>query len=122
MRAVYPVVHAFEDMHQHFRRRLGRVETGDPTFRVIAQDRLRFPLADTLVVHRRFVLPVQQMKARPLAPDGAHQLSGAGRVLLLSNTGTAPFTAEYPDSGKFGVSHPDGVFRVADAVDYWDGE
>jgi uncharacterized cupin superfamily protein len=56
-------------------------------------------------------------------PDGAHQLinesAAVARVLLLS-TMREPHGRAYPDSGK--LSTPGGVFRIADAVDYWDGE
>jgi uncharacterized cupin superfamily protein len=57
----------------------------------------------------------------PVGPAGAHQVRGPGTVLLLS--ATAPLEAiEYPDSGKIAIGPPGKVFRVADAVDYWDGE
>src|SRR5439155_11104970 len=52
-------------------------------------------------------------------PDGAHQVTGPGTVLILSDNRT-PVTAEYPDSGKITVSGK--TFRLADAVDVWDGE
>jgi uncharacterized cupin superfamily protein len=64
-------------------------------------------------------------------PDGAHQVrnatGGPVRVLILS-TKTQPDMAVYPDSGKVGVwsgnedADPGRLFRIADAVDYWDGE
>jgi uncharacterized cupin superfamily protein len=57
----------------------------------------------------------------PTGPEGAHQVRGPGMVLIVS--ASAPLeVSEYPDSGKVGVSHPRKVFRVADAVEYWDGE
>jgi uncharacterized cupin superfamily protein len=56
-------------------------------------------------------------------PGGAHQVinesSDVARVLILS-TMRVPFGCVYPDSGK--ASTFAGVFRIADAVDYWDGE
>jgi uncharacterized cupin superfamily protein len=57
----------------------------------------------------------------PPGPDGAHQLRGPGTVLLLSAS-SGHETMEYPDSGKVGTSPPGKLFRVADAVDYWEGE
>jgi len=54
-------------------------------------------------------------------PEGAHQVSGPGTVLILS-ADRAPDTVEYPDSGKLGARPPGLVFRSADAVDYWEGE
>ena len=55
--------------------------------------------------------------------DGAHQLinesAAVARVLILS-TKREPNGCAYPDSGK--LATPGGVFRIADAVDYWDGE
>jgi uncharacterized cupin superfamily protein len=57
--------------------------------------------------------------------EGAHDVTGPGRVLILS-TGTSPSIAVYPDSDKVG-SRPDDPadrlnFRRGDAVDYWEGE
>jgi uncharacterized cupin superfamily protein len=57
----------------------------------------------------------------PVGPAGAHQVRGPGTVLMLSAS-RAPETVEYPDSGKVGARPPGKVFRVADAVDYWEGE
>jgi uncharacterized cupin superfamily protein len=57
----------------------------------------------------------------PAGPEGAHQVRGPGTVLIFS-ANRAPETVEYPDSGKIGVMPPGKIFRVADAVDYWDGE
>jgi uncharacterized cupin superfamily protein len=54
--------------------------------------------------------------------QGAHQVLGPGTVLILSSEPRGPQTAEYPDSGKVGVSAPRLVFKPEDAVDYWDGE
>jgi len=59
----------------------------------------------------------------PEGPDGAHQLindsPGVARVLILS-TMQEPYACAYPDSGK--LSTAVGIFRIADAVGYWDGE
>jgi uncharacterized cupin superfamily protein len=57
----------------------------------------------------------------PAGPDGGHQLRGPGTVLLISTRPTHD-TAEYPDSAKLGSSPPGKLFRLADAVDYWEGE
>jgi uncharacterized cupin superfamily protein len=57
----------------------------------------------------------------PTGPEGAHQLRGPGTVLILSASASLE-VSEYPESGKIGVSHPRKLFRVADAVEYWDGE
>jgi len=57
----------------------------------------------------------------PTGPDGGHQVTGPGSVLILSAS-QAPESIEYPDSGKVGVRPPGKIFRMADAVDYWEGE
>jgi uncharacterized cupin superfamily protein len=57
----------------------------------------------------------------PKGPEGAHQVRGPGTVLIVSASAQLEVT-EYPDSGKVGVSSPRKLFRVSDAVDYWDGE
>jgi uncharacterized cupin superfamily protein len=71
----------------------------------------------------REVLAVGDMVFFPEGPDGAHQLINESpevtRVLILS-TMREPFGCAYPDSGK--VSTFGGVFRIADAVGYWEGE
>ena len=64
-------------------------------------------------------------------PTGAHQVRNDTdepvRVLILS-TKRQPDAAVYPDSGKMGVwsgnddADPGRLFRIADAVDYWEGE
>jgi uncharacterized cupin superfamily protein len=56
----------------------------------------------------------------PPGPDGAHQVTGPGTVMIVSDNRT-PASAEYPDSGKVGL-RPGQVFRLADAVDFWQGE
>ena len=57
----------------------------------------------------------------PRGPGGAHQVRGPGTVLMLSAQRDLE-TIEYPDSGKVASSPPRKVFRMADAVDYWEGE
>jgi uncharacterized cupin superfamily protein len=57
----------------------------------------------------------------PTGPEGAHQVAGPGSVLILSAT-KVPESIEYPDSGKVGVSPPGKIYRLGDAVDYWEGE
>lgn len=71
----------------------------------------------------RDVLAVGDMVTFPEGERGAHQLvnesTTVSRVLILS-TMREPYGCAYPDSGKLSTS--DGVFRIAEAVDYWDGE
>jgi uncharacterized cupin superfamily protein len=68
----------------------------------------------------------------PRGRDGGHQLANWGdvtaRFLAVSTSGT-PDLVVYPDSGKLGANErlPDRdglwkIFRMADAVDYHDGE
>jgi uncharacterized cupin superfamily protein len=66
----------------------------------------------------------------PTGPEGAHQLLNRSdepaRVLLVSNF-ALPRGAAYPDSGKLMFRWDDGpddrkVFRLDEAVDYWEGE
>jgi uncharacterized cupin superfamily protein len=68
----------------------------------------------------------------PRGPDGAHQLvNRTERVVrfLAVSTHGEPDIVIYPDSGKLGAFERlprggglDSMFRVADAVDYYDGE
>ncbi|HEY1833902.1 MAG TPA: cupin domain-containing protein [Solirubrobacteraceae bacterium] len=73
-----------------------------------------------------------EVVALPRGETGAHQLVNNGdtvvRFLCFSPSGD-PDVVAYPDSGKLGAFErlPDGsglkaMFRVADAVDYYDGE
>jgi uncharacterized cupin superfamily protein len=58
---------------------------------------------------------------------GAHKVTNRTeetvRVAMLSNKGD-PGAAVYPDSNKIGIwpQPPGKLFRLGDAVDYWDGE
>lgn len=77
-----------------------------------------------------------EVVAFPRGPSGAHQLENRGeepvRYLMLSEM-NSPEAVVYPDSGKVGVlSRAPGSrgdedelaawFRLADQVDYWEGE
>jgi uncharacterized cupin superfamily protein len=57
----------------------------------------------------------------PPGPEGGHQVRGPGTVLIISANRT-PETVTYPDSGKIGATPPRKIFRLEDAVDYWEGE
>jgi uncharacterized cupin superfamily protein len=57
----------------------------------------------------------------PVGPAGGHQVRGPGNVLIIS-ANRVPEAAEYPDSGKVGVMPLGKIFRIGDAVDYWEGE
>ena len=58
-------------------------------------------------------------------PEGAHKAfnrrSEVARIVIFS-TKLEPSVAVYPDSAKIGVWPPGKLFRLGDAVDYWDGE
>ncbi|HVC86862.1 MAG TPA: cupin domain-containing protein [Gaiellaceae bacterium] len=61
----------------------------------------------------------------PTGADGAHKVTNRTdetvRVAIWSNR-VDPSTSVYPDSEKVGAWPPGKLFRLADAVDYWDGE
>jgi uncharacterized cupin superfamily protein len=61
----------------------------------------------------------------PDGEEGAHKVVNRTdelvRVAILSNKGQ-PSAAIYPDSAKIGVWPADKIFRLADAVDYFEGE
>ena len=61
----------------------------------------------------------------PEGPDGAHKVTNRTtepvRIAILS-TKNDPSVSIYPDSNKVGVWPPGKLFRLADAVDYWEGE
>ena len=72
----------------------------------------------------------QELRAWDVAffPDGeagAHKVTNNTdedlRVAMLSNK-CDPGAAVYPDSDKVGIFPPNKLFRLGDAVDYWDGE
>jgi uncharacterized cupin superfamily protein len=58
-------------------------------------------------------------------PDGAHKVTNRTeepvRIVMFS-TKTPTAMAIYPDSNKVGVWPLGKLFRIDDAVDYWDGE
>ncbi len=57
--------------------------------------------------------------------EGAHKVTNntdaTVRVAMWSNRAN-PNTSVYPDSGKVGAWPPGKLFRIADAVEYFDGE
>jgi len=61
----------------------------------------------------------------PRGPEGAHKVTNRGeepaRIVIWSDRKT-PGTSVYPDSEKVGAWPPGKLFRLGDAVDYWDGE
>jgi len=61
----------------------------------------------------------------PEGEEGAHKVTNRGegeaRIAMISNTDD-PSVAFYPDSNKIGVWPPAKLFRLADEVDYWEGE
>jgi uncharacterized cupin superfamily protein len=61
----------------------------------------------------------------PAGEDGAHKVTNrtgeSVRVLIWSNH-LEVATSVYPDSGKVGAWPPGKLFRLADAVEYFDGE
>lgn len=60
-----------------------------------------------------------------IGEEGAHKVTNRTdetvRVAIWSNR-TSPNTSVYPDSQKVGAWPPGKLFRLAEAVDYWDGE
>jgi uncharacterized cupin superfamily protein len=61
----------------------------------------------------------------PIGEEGAHKVTNRTedvvRVCLWSNR-IPVATSVYPDSGKVGAWPPGKLFRLADAVEYFDGE
>ena len=61
----------------------------------------------------------------PEGEAGAHKVTNTTgetlRVAILSNKGD-PGAAVYPDSDKVGIFPPNKLFRLSDAVDYFQGE
>ena len=61
----------------------------------------------------------------PEGEEGAHKVTNDTeepvRIAMLSNS-EEPSVAFYPDSGKIGLWPAGKLFRLADEVDYFDGE
>ena len=61
----------------------------------------------------------------PVGEEGAHKVTNLSdapaRIFIWSNH-LAVASTVYPDSGKLGAWPPGKLFRLADAVSYWDGE
>lgn len=61
----------------------------------------------------------------PAGEEGAHKVTNHGdvpaRVVIWSNH-SHPGTTIYPDSDKVGAWPPGKLFRLGDAVDYFEGE
>jgi uncharacterized cupin superfamily protein len=61
----------------------------------------------------------------PPGPEGAHKTTNrrpeTARIAIFS-TKTEPAIAVYPDSDKIGIWPQGKLFRLTDAVDYWEGE
>ncbi len=61
----------------------------------------------------------------PTGEAGAHKVTNRtdepARIVIWSNR-RDPDTSVYPDSNKVGAWPPGKLFRLDDAVDYWDGE
>jgi uncharacterized cupin superfamily protein len=61
----------------------------------------------------------------PPGEDGAHKATNRGeqkaRIAIWSNR-MDPHNSVYPDSGKVGAWPPGKLFRLGDAVEYFDGE
>ena len=83
---------------------------------LIGSPTLRYP-------EGREVLTAGDFVAFPAEPAGAHQLINESQQLVryvMFSANVEPFSVIYPDSGK--ISTIKGVFKISDAVDYWDGE
>ena len=57
----------------------------------------------------------------PDGSEGAHDVTGPARVVMMS-TRIDPSGSVYPDSNKIGIWPPGKLFRLDDAVDYFEGE
>jgi uncharacterized cupin superfamily protein len=61
----------------------------------------------------------------PSGEDGAHKVTNRteepARIFIWSNR-SSPSTSIYPDSNKVGAWPPGKLFRMQDAVDYYEGE
>jgi uncharacterized cupin superfamily protein len=95
-------------------------EAGDEEWLIVLTGRptLRFPTGE------RELEPWDAV-CFPAGADGAHKVTNrsgeASRVAMLS-TKNDPGIAVYPDSNKVGAWPPGKLFRIDDAVDYWEGE
>jgi uncharacterized cupin superfamily protein len=63
----------------------------------------------------------------PVGAEGAHKVTNQSdsltRIAMLSTIPEVDLSiCVYPDSGKVSVYPPGKIFRLRDAVDYWDGE
>ena len=87
------------------------VLTGKPTLRDDENEEYELKEWDTVVF--------------PEGPEGAHKVTNRTdepvRIAIVS-TKNDPAIAIYPDSDKIGFWPPGKLFRLGDAVDYWDGE
>jgi uncharacterized cupin superfamily protein len=58
-------------------------------------------------------------------PDGAHKVTNRTQApvrIVMFSTKAKTAMAIYPDSNKVGIWPLGKLFRIDDAVDYWDGE
>ena len=80
----------------------------------------------TLLTDRgEFAVRAGDFIAAPPGPRSAHKFVNDGTApctMLLLGTVPALDNVEYPDSGKVNVGAVRRLFRLADAVDYFDGE
>ena len=87
------------------------VLTGKPTLRDDENEEYELKEWDTVVF--------------PEGPEGAHKVTNRTdepvRIAIVS-TKNDPAIAIYPDSDKIALWPPGKIFRLGDAVDYWDGE
>jgi uncharacterized cupin superfamily protein len=87
------------------------VLTGKPTLRDEADDEYELKEWDVAVF--------------PDGPEGAHKVTNKTeepvRIMMLS-TKVEPAACVYPDSDKVGIWPPGKIFRLGDAVDYYEGE
>jgi uncharacterized cupin superfamily protein len=61
----------------------------------------------------------------PDGEAGAHRFTNRTQEpvrFAVVSTLVDPSASVYPDSGKIGIWPPGKLFRLGDAVDYWDGE
>jgi uncharacterized cupin superfamily protein len=87
------------------------VLTGKPTLRDDDDDEFELKQWDVVIF--------------PEGPEGAHKVTNKTeepvRIAIFS-TKNDPAISIYPDSDKVGVWPPGKIFRLGDAVDYWEGE